>query len=78
MGLSLYWADEMIEALADLRSRGETLMVCAEEIGVSYGPTVRKARELHLARRMNRGRRRGTDVVAAARRPLAAAGQRTE
>jgi hypothetical protein len=58
------WEEPMITALYALRARGEPLLICAEEIGVSYPTAVYKARELGLAGRLNKGRRAGRDIVA--------------
>lgn len=57
--MTVHWTDEMVQALRKLRAEGEPLLLCAERVGVSYVTAVYKARELGIARRMNRGRNPG-------------------
>jgi hypothetical protein len=59
----LIWTDDMVTALRNLRAGGMPLLLCAEEIGVSYPLTVYKARELGLSKRINSGRTAGRDIA---------------
>ena len=58
------WTREMVEALKGFRAAGMSLKDCAERLGVGYPTAVYKARELGLAKPMNRGRYSGQEVVA--------------
>lgn len=60
--MSMVWTDAMVSELRALRSRRVPLYLCAERIGVCYQVCVYKARELGIANRMNRGRKRGEDL----------------
>jgi hypothetical protein len=61
--MTVAWTEEMIAALRDLRAQGAAIYFCAEKIGVSYDLAVHKCRELGIANRRNRGRRRASDVI---------------
>jgi hypothetical protein len=61
--VSTTWTKEMDEALIDLRSKGTTLLECAELIGVYHQNVGVRARELGVAQRMNRGRMNGRDAL---------------
>jgi hypothetical protein len=50
----LEWTPEMIAALKALRAEGLSLYRCAERIGVAYPTCVFKARELGIAKRIDR------------------------
>jgi hypothetical protein len=69
--LTVIWSDRMLAKLQQLRDAAEPLLICAEEIGVSYETAVHKARELGLADRLNRGRRPGRRVLLEEREVLA-------
>jgi len=65
--MTVFWTDDMIRQLRRLRARRMPLLLCAEVIGVCYPLAVRKARELGLAGRMNRGRIPGMQLAAEGR-----------
>ena len=49
------WTPEMLDTLRTMRKERRPLFECAARIGVAYSTTVRMARKLGLAQRMNRG-----------------------
>ncbi len=59
----IVWDSGMIQAFKDLRAGGVPIRDCAERIGVAAGTAERKARELGLNGRMNRGTVPGAEVV---------------
>jgi hypothetical protein len=58
----IIWTPDMLAKLRELRERAVPLYRCAERIGVGYSTAVYKARELGIARRLNRGRVAGEAV----------------
>jgi hypothetical protein len=58
----------MIASLKTMRAEGVSLLLCAEQLGVSYDTAVRKARELGIANSMSRGRTPGTAMVQRSKR----------
>lgn len=57
------WCPEMLGALRSMRAAGATYRECADAIGVHEGTVLRKARQLGLNQRMNRGSTRGAAVL---------------
>jgi hypothetical protein len=63
-GTRIAWSGDMIAKLVSMRGAGRPLDECAHAIGVCYSVTRRKAAELGLNGRLNRGRVRGSHVEA--------------
>jgi hypothetical protein len=61
--MTVMWTPDMLAKLRELRARAVPLYRCAEQIGVGYPTAVYKARELGLAKRLNRGRVAGEAVA---------------
>ena len=61
--MTIRWTELMVTTLRAMRERGESLDECASAIFVSEPSAMRKARELGLAGRMNRGPLRGTLIA---------------
>ena len=59
----IVWTPGMVDALHNLRSRNVALRECAHVIGVDHEVATRKARELGIADRRNRGRTRGEYLI---------------
>jgi hypothetical protein len=49
------WTADMIAAFLRLRRAGHNMQICADVIGVDCRTANKKARELGIAQRMNRG-----------------------
>jgi hypothetical protein len=61
--MTVMWTPDMLAKLRELRERAVPLYRCAEQIGVAYPTAVYKARELGIAKRLNRGRVAGEAVA---------------
>ena len=51
----VHWTEDMLATLVSMRARHIPLQACAERVGVAYMVANKKARELGIAQRFNRG-----------------------
>jgi len=63
MPARIMWSPQLVDTLTRLRSEGLSLEACADHLGIDARVVHRKARELGINGRMNRGYIRGSIVV---------------
>lgn len=63
MPARIRWSTQLVDTLTQLRSEGLSIEECADHLGFDAGVVHRKAQELGINGRMNRGYIRGSTVV---------------